>query len=152
MRSSGVDRERELQNIADGFGQFGLESGERVFNHFLTKHFVLRLVQQLRLEQILANLTLFEQVFRKTSNKAQSNNTALLLNSFKDLSQRVSDLQSQVSKEALQKKLASVQAALQSTQKALTPGPKAQCLSVSTHSCIHLMDNVCLHRLELPCP
>jgi hypothetical protein len=60
----------------------------------------------------------------EAANTAQTNNTALFLKSFKDLSQKVGDLQSQVTTDALQKKLASVQAELQNTQKALVQ-PKA---------------------------
>jgi len=60
----------------------------------------------------------------EAANKAQTNNTALFLNSFKDLSQQVTELQTQVKTDALQKKLARVQAELQSTEKALAPKPK----------------------------
>lgn len=61
----------------------------------------------------------------EAANTAQTNNTALYLKSFKDLSGQVADLQTQVKTDALQKKLASVQAELEKNEKAMQPGPKA---------------------------
>lgn len=60
------------------------------------------------------------------ANEAQKANTAMYLDSFGKLSQKVSDLQTQVKTDELQKRLANVQAELQATEKALAPGPKAR--------------------------
>lgn len=62
----------------------------------------------------------------KTANHDQETNTTHFLESFKELSNKVSDLQTRVTNEELQKKLASVQTELQKTQKAMAPGPKAE--------------------------
>lgn len=60
------------------------------------------------------------------ANEAQRANTKLFLDSFTNLSQKVSDLQTQVTTVELEKKLANVQTELQATQKALAPGPRAK--------------------------
>lgn len=60
----------------------------------------------------------------EAANKAQTDNTALYVKSFGELSRQVSDLKTQVKTQELQQKLASVQADLEKTQKALAPGPK----------------------------
>lgn len=62
----------------------------------------------------------------QTANDAQTNNTALFLNSLGTMSKEVGDLKTEVKTEALQKKLASIQEELQKTQKAMGPGPKAE--------------------------
>jgi hypothetical protein len=64
----------------------------------------------------------------QAANDAQRANTKLFLDSFGNLSQRVSDLQTQVRTDDLQKKLAHVQAELQATEKALAPAPRAHLL------------------------
>ena len=62
------------------------------------------------------------------ANDAQKANTALFLDSFSRLSQKVSDLQTQAATGELQKKLANVQRELKATENALAPGPKARLL------------------------
>lgn len=61
----------------------------------------------------------------EAANKAQRDNTALYLTTYKDLSGQVADLKTQVKTDDLQKKLTSVETQLEATQKALAPGPKA---------------------------
>jgi len=61
----------------------------------------------------------------KAANNAQSDNTAMYLDTFGKMSDKLTALEVEVKTDALQKKITSLQAELQNTQKALAPGPKA---------------------------
>jgi hypothetical protein len=61
----------------------------------------------------------------KAANKAQSDNTALYLDTFGKMSDKLTTLEVEVKTDALQKKIVGLQAELQNTEKALAPGPKA---------------------------
>jgi hypothetical protein len=62
----------------------------------------------------------------KAANKAQTDNTALYVDSFGKMSDKLSGLEVEVKTDALQKKIGTLQSELQNTQRALAPGPKAE--------------------------
>ncbi len=69
----------------------------------------------------------------ESAENAQKENTKVFVESFKSLSQKVTDLQTQVKTEALQKQVKRLQADLQANIKALGPGPKAELLFSFSH-------------------
>lgn len=62
----------------------------------------------------------------KAANKAQTDNTALYVDSFGKMSDKLSGLEVEVRTDALQKKIGTLQSELQNTEKALAPGARAQ--------------------------
>jgi hypothetical protein len=61
----------------------------------------------------------------KAANKAQSDNTALYLDTFGKMSDKLTGLEVEVKTDALQKRIVGLQTELKNTQKALAPGPRA---------------------------